>query len=95
MFEDVRIHGAGGGNVFFVAANHTLPEEPPVFDFSNSHVYLTGHYDTRFQPAAALHRTWGVDSTVGLVLTDDFNPVESRDAANREALRRDLAKRQH
>ena len=95
VFEDVRIHGAGGGNVFFVAANHTLPEEPPVFDFSNSHVYLTGHYDTRSQPAAALHRTWTVDSTVGLVLTDDFNPVESRDAANREALRRDLAKRQH
>lgn len=93
VFADVRIHGAGGGNVFFVAAKRELPAEPPRFDFSGSHIYLTGHPDTRMRPAAALARTWTVDPALGQVLTDDFNPVAVRDAANREALRRDLAKR--
>ena len=32
-----------------------------------------------------------VDPAHGQVLTDDFNPVEFRDAANREELRRRLA----
>jgi hypothetical protein len=28
----------------------------------------------------------------GMVLTDDFNPMEARDAANREEIRRHLAR---
>ena len=92
-FKDVRIHAAGGGNVFFVVAKRKLPAAVPVFDFSDSHVYLREHYDTRSRPSAAMERTWTVDPAMGMVLTDDFNPVEIRDAVNRESLRRDLAKR--
>lgn len=92
-FKDVRIHAAGGGNVFFVVAKRKLPAAVPAFDFSDSHVYLREHYDTRSRPSAALERTWTVDPAMGMVLTDDFNPVEIRDAVNRESLRRDLAKR--
>lgn len=40
----------------------------------------------------AYTRVREVDTDKGLVLTDDFNPVEFYDAANREALRRDLAR---
>jgi len=92
-FKDVRIHAAGGGNVFFVVAKRKLPAAVPAFDFSDSHVYLREHYDTRSRPSAAMERTWTVDPAMGMVLTDDFNPVEIRDAVNRESLRRDLAKR--
>jgi hypothetical protein len=31
------------------------------------------------------------DPSHGIVLSDDFNPVEARDAANRERIRRQLA----
>jgi len=79
--------------VFFVVAKRKLPAAVPAFDFSDSHVYLREHYDTRSRPSAAMERTWTVDPAMGMVLTDDFNPVEIRDAVNRESLRRDLAKR--
>ena len=32
------------------------------------------------------------DPAHGIVLTDDYNPVEFRDAANREAIRKNLAR---
>ena len=34
---------------------------------------------------------WEPDPAAGIVLTDDFNPAEFKDAANREKLRRRLA----
>jgi hypothetical protein len=35
--------------------------------------------------------SWTPKPGEGIVLTDDYNPLEFRDAANREALRRNLA----
>jgi hypothetical protein len=40
---------------------------------------------------AAMNETRQTDPTHGIVLTDDFNPVDFHDAQNRERQRRELA----
>jgi spermidine synthase len=84
VFAGVRVH-VGGGNVFLVASARPdlAPLHPP--DFSQVHPQryrsVRDAYDNLF-PTDASH---------GQVLTDDYNPVEFYDAANREAVRRNLA----
>lgn len=83
-FTDVRIHASGNGNVFFVASPTRLnPTRTP--DFSSMPASV--------RPDA--HRAWESQGATipshGLVLTDDFNPVEYHDAKNREEFRRLLA----
>jgi len=85
VFRSQRIHAAGNGNVFIVASDQpeltlrrTLPTES-----------LPG--TLRAQAEAALSAPRMTDPRHGMVLTDDFNPAEVRDAANRQALRRTLA----
>ncbi len=41
---------------------------------------------------AALSGIMRPAASSGIVLTDDYNPVDFRDAANRERFRRDLAR---
>ena len=48
------------------------------------------HAMARHQVAAALDSTLRANPDHGIVLTDDFNPVEFRDAENREQIRRYL-----
>jgi spermidine synthase len=88
VFRSVRIHALSGGNVFFVASD--LPElvvlhEP---DFTQIHPAV------RAQVQACFHSLAAADPGHGRVLTDDHNPVEFHDAANREVIRRNLAQSQ-
>ena len=89
VFRSVRIHAANPadtGNVFFVASD--LAElailAPP--DFGQVHPYW------RETARAAFEDQTEANPRHGIVLTDDYNPVEFFDAANREAIRRGLAR---
>ena len=85
VFRSVRIHAAGNGNVFFVASDqeelHIL--HPPDFNLV--------HRSCRDQAQAAFAGVSEANPRSGIVLTDDYNPVEFYDAANRERVRRHLA----
>ncbi len=85
VFAHARIHASGNGNVFFVATdgNDLRPLRP--FDLSGVPPYL------RSEVEAALSGMPTTDPQRGMVLTDDFNPVDFHDAINREELRKRLA----
>lgn len=85
VFKSVRIHASGNGNVFFVATDQAEFRAHHPFDFE--HVYSRVQADAK----EALERTLTMDPKEGLVLTDDYNPVEYYDAANREQVRKNLA----
>ncbi len=85
VFRSVRLHASGNGNVFLVASDR--PE-----------LKLTGALDTRHIPPrlrGQARAAWAgaphLRPEAGIVLTDDFNPADFRDALNREQLRRQLA----
>lgn len=85
VFASVRIHGiaTGTGNLFFAASAQPLHLAPvPTAD---------AHREVQNEVAACLASNLSTDSKAGRILTDDFNPVEFFDAANREAHRRRLA----
>ena len=86
VFTSVRIHADGlHGNTLFVAsANPDLKIlRPP--DLSSV------HSSSVRQVEAAFATLRDVTPSSGRILTDDYNPVEFYDAANREELRRNLA----
>lgn len=85
VFGKVLIHDSGSGNVFFVAtpARQLGPARVPGLD----HV----HPDCRRQVQETFGRVVAQPPAAGTVLTDDFNPVDFHDAANREQWRRNLA----
>ncbi len=85
VFREVRVHSAGGGNVFFVASDREGlgPLRTPDFD--------RVHFAVRRQAEGAYAETLEPNPRRGMILRDDFNPVEARDAANREEIRRHLA----
>ena len=85
-FPNVRIHcGSDQGNVFFVASSTELRQwRMPTFD----HV----HSMCRARAEAAFARVVEANPEHGIVLTDDYNPVDYYDAANREVVRRNLAR---
>jgi spermidine synthase len=85
VFQSVRIHSAGNGNVFFVASDQSKLEVPARPDLDQ--VY----YGVRDLVQAAFDGIVTANPQHGIVLTDDYNPVEFYDAANREAVRRHLA----
>lgn len=84
-FTSVKLHHGRQGNTLFVAsARKDLSIlHPPTFD----HVWSGCREQVR--DAFATLREPNLDH--GLVLTDDYNPVEFYDAANRESLRKNLA----
>jgi spermidine synthase len=85
VFKSVRIHQAGNGNTFMVASNQatlTLRERP---DLERMHPSVRRSVGQAFSSLRAVN----LDN--GIVLTDDYNPVEFYDAKNRESLRRQLA----
>jgi len=88
-FGAVRLHAMGNGNVFFVASPHA--ELPTLRADDTERV----HPDVRENFLAMLATSPTADLTHGLVLTDDFNPVEFHDAANRERMRRGLVDWMH
>ncbi|MEK7707788.1 MAG: fused MFS/spermidine synthase [Verrucomicrobiota bacterium] len=82
VFHNVRIHSAGGGNMFFAASDQTTMElnHPP--QLVEVPERLRESVLTAWNPLPA----W--DARDGLVLTDDYNPVDYYDAGNRELFRR-------
>jgi spermidine synthase len=85
VFISVRIHAGRNGNTLFVASARsplTFVHRP---DLSQVYAGCLGLVQDAFTT------TREVDPDKGRVLTDDFNPVEFYDAANRESLRRALA----
>ncbi len=86
-FHSVIIHGIGDGlgNMYFAASDlpemklHKLPPLTDVIEFCRDDV----------DHARAITLT--TDAAHGIVLTDDYNPVEYYDAPNREMLRKQLA----
>ncbi len=89
VFTSVRAHGIerrlkeGQGNLFFAASNEPLT----LRTLSTAEVHPSVRNDVELSLASSLP----IDTTAGIVLTDDFNPVEFYDARNREAHRRTLA----
>ncbi len=86
VFPSVRIHASGNGNVFFVASPKADLNvlQPP--DFERVHPYC------RTQAIEAFNGLVHADPTHGIVLSDDYNPVEFYDAAIREEHRLSLAR---
>jgi hypothetical protein len=85
VFQTVRIHAAGNGNVFFVASSLPDLRARRAMDFSVVPLDLRTLAEYTFNGI----RLTNPDH--GLVLTDDYNPADYRDAPNREDLRRRLA----
>ncbi|MBI2948984.1 MAG: fused MFS/spermidine synthase [Verrucomicrobia bacterium] len=88
VFASVRAHSEGSGgtvNVFFVASDQPdlRPLKEP--DFGTVHPFVRHRARNAYATARAS------DPTHGIVLTDDYNPIEFYDAATREEHRRSLA----
>ncbi len=84
VFADVRLHEAGNGNMFFVASPSPLSPKRPT-ELAKVHPAL------RSQVSDMLTGIYEADANHGIVLTDDFNPVDYYDAENRQRIRRELA----
>ena len=85
VFKGVRMHTSGNGAVFFAATDRLNPEFVHAPDLSQ--VYPEALTDTKACYAGVVD----APPPSGRILTDDYNPVEFYDAANREAIRRRLA----
>jgi spermidine synthase len=85
VFRSVRIHSGREGNTMFVASDRIDLAPLREFDFGRVHPAVIGRVREAY---SGLSET---DPARGILLTDDFNPVEFYDAKNREALRRNLA----
>ena len=84
VFPTVRLHSNGTGNSLFVASLRPDAQILRQPDFSGVHPWCRREVEGAF---ANLHTP---DLAHGRVLTDDFNPVEFYDAANRERFRRQM-----
>jgi len=85
VFPGVRLHTMARGAIFFAATDHPIPtfaREPDLRDV---------HPDVEPEVEAILHSHLEASPDHGLVLTDNYNPVEFYDAGNREQIRRRLA----
>ncbi len=83
-FSSVKIHGSWNGNTFFVASARTN------LNFLNPAPMDRVHPNTKNLVEDCYRRIRETNPDRGIVLTDDFNPVEFHDAANRERTRRNL-----
>jgi predicted membrane-bound spermidine synthase len=85
VFAGVRAHGKRDSNMLFVASQRDPLTPLSLPDFG------AVHPDALADVRTAFTSLWEPDPAAGIVLTDDFNPAEFHDAANREKLRRRLA----
>jgi spermidine synthase len=84
-FAGVRIHTNGKDDFFFVARNEADPRPVAAGVLENIHPLARAEVET------AMKNTVEIPAESGIVLTDDYNPVDYYDAQNRETLRRRLA----
>jgi hypothetical protein len=85
VFTSVKIHAGRNGNTLFVASAKSPLAFANAPDFKDVYAGCLGLVQDAFKNLRE------PDAAHGMVLTDDYNPVEVRDAANREVLRRNLA----
>jgi hypothetical protein len=85
VFRSVRIHASGNGNVFFVASQREPLEMVKLPDLDRVHI------SCRQEATAAFNGIVHADLEHGIVLSDDYNPVEFYDAPIREEHRKRLA----
>lgn len=86
VFASVQVHAAAQfGNVYFVASDQ------PQLSFLREPDLAGVHAEAIEKVTAAIRSGITMDPQHGIVLTDDFNPVDFYDARNRERLRRTLA----
>ena len=85
VFKNVNIHASGGGNVFYAASQRELQLNlrPNIQFPANADI------QSEFQSATSLAPP--PNPAAGIVLADDYNPIDFYDAPNREQHRRDLA----
>lgn len=96
VFPHVRVHSAGGGNTFYVASDHSLkkflrePDLSQVHSSKSTEVSMAyaGVVDPDLVSSTTRHV---LNPDHGRVLTDDYNPVDFYDVANREEIRHRLA----
>jgi spermidine synthase len=84
VFPSVKIHASWNGNTFFVASARTN------LNFVNPAPMDRVYRGSRGLVEDAYRRLRETSPDRGIVLTDDFNPVEFHDAPNREKTRRNL-----
>jgi spermidine synthase len=85
VFKHVRLHSSGHGAVFFAAANHPLDQFLRSPDLDDIHPEAEAEVESAFRNVV------DTDPEHGIVLTDNYNPVEFYDAHHREGIRRNLA----
>jgi spermidine synthase len=85
VFDDVAIHQSDGGNTFLVACHQGKLELKRPANFDDVHPLR------RAEVQQAFLNVVGANPRRGIVLTDDYNPVEFYDAKNREIYRRNMA----
>jgi len=85
VFKNVLIHASGNGNVFFVA--NDLPERRQYRPLDIARLPTEIQDDAEEAMAGPIV----MDPAHGIVLTDDFNPVDYYDARSREETRKNLA----
>jgi spermidine synthase len=85
VFKNVNIHASGNGNVFFAASQRELKLQ------LRPNRHFPERSDLQFEFDAATSLAAPPAPSAGIVLTDDYNPVDFYDAANREQIRRSLA----
>ena len=94
VFPSVRIHTATGGNTFYVASQRAPLEMVRTPDLRSVHQSVTNQAEMAYAGVIEPGRNYRgltLNLAHGRVLTDDFNPVDFYDAANREKIRRNLA----
>jgi len=85
VFPSVKVHGVPGGNTLFVASPRASLE------ILHAPAFADVHPDALSEVRQAFAEQLLINSSHGIVLTDDYNPVEFYDAPNREKFRRSLA----
>lgn len=85
VFKSVKVHDGGRGNVFFVASNRASLKADRHYDFSHVHPLIRSHAEMAYKNLV------DINSQRGMILRDDYNPVEFYDAAVREGIRKNLA----
>lgn len=86
VFKSVKIHHSGGGNIFFVASDAETLTRVHAPDLDRVHSWKKSETEYAYQNDSDVP-----NPAHGIVLTDDYNPVDYYDAANREHFRRMLA----
>lgn len=86
VFGNVRVYGIFGHNTMYVAATRDPLQPLREPDLDNIHP------DCQQATRDIFHSPIEPDYSRGILLTDDYNPSEFRDAANREALRLNMAR---